>query len=78
VGAVLFRHTIREAAGHVREYRLLSGDEPYKRRLASDDPGLDTCLVGPGAVPRIAHRLVRHKQRLPAAARRVVAAQLGW
>ena len=36
-------HTVRVAiADGVEEYRLLRGDEPYKARFATDDPGLET------------------------------------
>jgi CelD/BcsL family acetyltransferase involved in cellulose biosynthesis/UDP-N-acetylglucosamine transferase subunit ALG13 len=75
VGSVLFFHTVREAFNDgVREYRLLRGDEAYKGRLASSDPGLDTVAwgsgwlgrtgraaarTGAGLSPRARHRLSR-------------------
>lgn len=46
VGFVLLAHTIREAFNdRVRVYRLLLGDEPYKERFATDDPGLATVAL---------------------------------
>lgn len=46
VGSVLMSHALREAMGDgVREFRLLRGDESYKRRLANADHGLDTVAV---------------------------------
>jgi CelD/BcsL family acetyltransferase involved in cellulose biosynthesis len=50
LGVVLMAHTVREAIRDgQRQYRLLRGDEEYKRRWASHDPGLDTaaCAEGP-------------------------------
>jgi CelD/BcsL family acetyltransferase involved in cellulose biosynthesis len=52
VGFVLLSHTIRDAfAAGRRQYRFLLGDEPYKSRFMTDDPGLDTVALsaGPGA-----------------------------
>ena len=44
-GFVLLAHTIRAALDDgVTEYRLLRGDEAYKRRFADDDPGLETVI----------------------------------
>jgi CelD/BcsL family acetyltransferase involved in cellulose biosynthesis len=55
VGFVLLAHTIRAAvAGGAREYRFLRGDEPYKYRFASDDPGLETIVLARGAAGRAA------------------------
>ena len=49
VGFVLLAHTIREAAGDgMREYRFLRGGEPFKRRFADADPGLETVVVTRG------------------------------
>jgi CelD/BcsL family acetyltransferase involved in cellulose biosynthesis len=54
VGLVLVLHTIREAlVDGMREYRFLRGDEPYKRRLQTADPGLATLAVGAGPLPRL-------------------------
>jgi CelD/BcsL family acetyltransferase involved in cellulose biosynthesis len=44
-GLVLLAHTVREALDDgVSEYRLLRGDEAYKRRFADDDAGLETVI----------------------------------
>jgi CelD/BcsL family acetyltransferase involved in cellulose biosynthesis len=44
-GFVLLAHTVRQALDDgVAEYRLLRGDEPYKRRFADNDPGLETVI----------------------------------
>lgn len=49
-GWVLLMHTLRTAFDDgMREYRLGPGEEPYKTRLADDDPGLETVIVGAGA-----------------------------
>ena len=46
VGFVLLCHTVREAfTDRMREYKLLRGDEDYKGRFASDDPGLETVVL---------------------------------
>lgn len=53
IGFVLVAHALREALGDgVVEYRLLRGEEPYKRRFADHDPGLETFVVGRTAVAR--------------------------
>ena len=78
VGSVLRMHAIREAAEHVEEFRLLLGNEPHKQRLATDDPGLDTFLVGDALLARVAHALIEQKHRSPAIVRRFVASRLGW
>jgi CelD/BcsL family acetyltransferase involved in cellulose biosynthesis len=45
-GQVLLMRTLRAAVEEgCREYRLGPGDEPYKRRLADDDPGQDTIVM---------------------------------
>ena len=50
VGTLLLARTIRDALeSGAREYRFLRGDEPYKYRLATDDPGLDVVVRGRGA-----------------------------
>jgi CelD/BcsL family acetyltransferase involved in cellulose biosynthesis len=55
VGFVLLSHTVREAANDgVRTYRLLRGDEGYKGRWASDDPGLETVVLARGVLGRAA------------------------
>ena len=46
VGFVLVAHTIREAiSDRVRQYRLLRGNEPYKYRFATSDPGVFTVAL---------------------------------
>jgi CelD/BcsL family acetyltransferase involved in cellulose biosynthesis len=54
-GSVLLAHTIRQALDDgVAEYRLLRGDEAYKRRFADDDPGLETVIRANSARGRAA------------------------
>jgi CelD/BcsL family acetyltransferase involved in cellulose biosynthesis len=49
VGFVLLAHAIREAADDgIVEYRLLRGDEEYKHRFGTHDPGLETVGVSRG------------------------------
>jgi CelD/BcsL family acetyltransferase involved in cellulose biosynthesis len=49
VGLVLLAHSIREAAGDgMIEYRLLRGDERFKQRLADNDFGVQTFVLGRG------------------------------
>jgi CelD/BcsL family acetyltransferase involved in cellulose biosynthesis/dTDP-4-amino-4,6-dideoxygalactose transaminase len=51
VGVVVMAHTVREAiADGQRTYRLLRGDEQYKRRWSTHDYGLDT--AGRASGPR--------------------------
>lgn len=46
VGAVLVAHTLREAiADGMSEYRFLRGDERYKDRFATRDPGVETVTL---------------------------------
>jgi CelD/BcsL family acetyltransferase involved in cellulose biosynthesis len=46
IGFVLLVHTIREAlADGIVEYKLLRGDEAYKRRFANDDAPLETVMI---------------------------------
>ncbi len=59
VGFVLLTHVVRAAIEDgSSEYRFLRGGEPYKRRFADYDPGLDTFVVGRGPAARAAIRLV--------------------
>lgn len=55
IGSLLLVHTIRsafeEGAG---AYHLLRGGEAYKSRFATDDPGLETVVVGAGAAAAVA------------------------
>jgi CelD/BcsL family acetyltransferase involved in cellulose biosynthesis len=49
VGFVLLVHTIREAFNDgMLEYRMLRGDEEYKRRFASEDRGVETIGLSRG------------------------------
>jgi hypothetical protein len=49
VGFVLLAHAIRAAADDgMVEYRLLRGDEEYKHRFGTHDPGLETVGVSSG------------------------------
>lgn len=55
VGFVLLVHTIRQALEEgMREYKFLRGDEPYKYRFASDDPGLETIALAQTILGRAA------------------------
>ena len=55
VGFVLLAHTIREAIQDgMSEYRLLRGDESFKYRFATGDPGLETLARPNGALGRLA------------------------
>lgn len=54
VGAGILEHSIMEAfADGMREYRLLRGDEAYKSRYATHDPGVATVLAARGYAGRI-------------------------
>jgi CelD/BcsL family acetyltransferase involved in cellulose biosynthesis len=66
VGSVLLLHTIRDAfeAG-MREYRFGLGDEPYKARLTTADPGLETVAVGSRPVVLSAAAAARAATELP-------------
>lgn len=66
VAFVLLAHTIRTALEDgAREYRFLRGDEPYKYRFASSDPGLETIVVARGAAARAAVAGLRLLRRMP-------------
>lgn len=53
MGTALDLHAIRVACQEgVREYRFLRGDERYKYRFATDDPGLVSIAVARGALGR--------------------------
>jgi perosamine synthetase len=68
VGFVLMGHTIRAALeDHQREYRLLRGPEPYKRRFSTDDAPVDTVVLPRGTAGRAALAAVRGAARSPAA-----------
>lgn len=71
VGFVLLCHTMREAFdGGVREYRLLRGNEEYKDRFATHDPGLATVAVARTVRGRAAIAAGEAVRRLPDAPRR--------
>jgi CelD/BcsL family acetyltransferase involved in cellulose biosynthesis len=63
VGNVIVAHVVREAveAGQ-REFQFLRGGESYKYRYATGDPGLDTVVLGRGAVGRAAATAARVRQ----------------
>jgi CelD/BcsL family acetyltransferase involved in cellulose biosynthesis len=75
VGFVLMAHTVRDAAeARMSEYHLLRGDEPYKARFASEDPGLETIAVGRGRLARTSLAAAAALPgRGPRAARRLLA-----
>ena len=78
IGFVLLAHTIRSALEDgMTEYRLLLGGESYKDRFASDDPGLETAVIGNRAVGRAAARAYAAAEGLspPARARLVAGAR---
>ncbi|MEA2482639.1 MAG: hypothetical protein QOC55_586, partial [Thermoleophilaceae bacterium] len=51
VGTVLIAHALRAAIDDgVDEYRLLRGAEQYKQRFATHDRGLETLVIGQGAI----------------------------
>jgi CelD/BcsL family acetyltransferase involved in cellulose biosynthesis len=54
LGLLVFVNAVRAGlADGIREFRLLRGDEPYKLRLASADPGLETYGVPRGTAARL-------------------------
>jgi len=72
VGFVLLSHTVREAfEARMREYRLLLGDEPYKERFATEDPGLETLGLAGTRRGRAALTGVALAEHLPGRAGRV-------
>jgi dTDP-4-amino-4,6-dideoxygalactose transaminase len=72
VGTLLMAHTIRMAlADGMDEYRLLRGNEPYKYRFATRDPGVETIAV---ANRRLASAALAARWALPAP----VAAFVRW
>ena len=53
LGFLLLVNAVRDGlADGIREYRLLRGNEPYKLRLATADPGLETYGLPRGAAAR--------------------------
>ena len=64
VGFVLLAHSIREAlADGMDEYRLLRGDEAFKYRFATSDPGLELLARPNGALGRAALALRTARRR---------------
>jgi CelD/BcsL family acetyltransferase involved in cellulose biosynthesis len=60
VGFVLMAHSIRSAiAEGAREYSFGRGDEAFKSRFATHDPGLETVVLTRGLIGACAHVLVR-------------------
>jgi perosamine synthetase len=74
VGFVLLAHTVRDAmeAG-MRRYCLGRGDEGYKRRFASRDPGLVKVVLGRGPAGAAAQAAAAAAPALPSRARRRLA-----
>jgi CelD/BcsL family acetyltransferase involved in cellulose biosynthesis len=74
VGAVLLAHTIRDCieAG-MHRYLFLRGNEPYKLRFATSDPGLETMALGTGVVGRAGLAAATGARRMPTAIRRRIA-----
>jgi CelD/BcsL family acetyltransferase involved in cellulose biosynthesis len=65
VGLLMLAHAIREAfAGGMSEYRFLRGDEAFKYRFATGDPGLETVALTRGLPARLALSLVDGTRRL--------------
>jgi CelD/BcsL family acetyltransferase involved in cellulose biosynthesis len=71
VGSALLVHAIRDAVeSGMREFRFLRGDEAYKLRYASEDPGVEAVAMGRGARGRAtlaaaaaARRLLPYERR---------------
>jgi CelD/BcsL family acetyltransferase involved in cellulose biosynthesis len=60
VGSVLMAHTIREAVNdRVAEYHFLWGDEAFKRRFATEDPGVQSLMAARGLAGRAAAPVLR-------------------
>jgi CelD/BcsL family acetyltransferase involved in cellulose biosynthesis len=77
-GLVLLAHTLRDAteAGR-REYRFLRGDEDYKGRFATADPGLDTIALPHGPGGRLAIAAARAGLAAPAPIRSRITGAIG-
>jgi CelD/BcsL family acetyltransferase involved in cellulose biosynthesis len=64
VGFVLLAHTIREALQDgMSEYRLLRGDEAFKSRFATSDPGVETLARPRGTLGKLALALRTARRR---------------
>ncbi len=58
-------HTVREAiADGIEEYRFLRGDESFKYRFATADPGLETIAAPRGVMGRAALAARSARRRL--------------
>jgi CelD/BcsL family acetyltransferase involved in cellulose biosynthesis len=78
VGAVLMAHALRRAFDDgVGVVRLLRGDQRYKVRWASDDPGVETRALHRGARGTLAATAIAGALRLPPRARKPLVARLG-
>lgn len=70
IGFVLLVHTVRDAFENgAREYRFGLGDEAYKERFATTDPGLVTAVLAQPAVERLLRTGAAGLRRLPPRAR---------
>jgi CelD/BcsL family acetyltransferase involved in cellulose biosynthesis len=77
VGMVLLAHTLREAIKDgMREYRLLRGNDAYKNRFATSDPGVETVAVSRGLAGRFVVSLAAAALSLPQQTRRLVTRRL--
>jgi CelD/BcsL family acetyltransferase involved in cellulose biosynthesis len=73
LGFVMLAHTVRSACEDgARSYHFLAGDEGYKARFASEDPGATSHLLGPAPLLRPAAEALTGGSSLPAPLRRVV------
>jgi CelD/BcsL family acetyltransferase involved in cellulose biosynthesis len=74
VGFALLVHTMRAALeSGATEYRFGLGDEPYKARFATADPGLETVVMGRTPIPWLAEQAGGVAKRLPAGLRSTLA-----
>lgn len=78
VGFVLLSHTIRTSFEEgALEYRFGLGDEPYKERFSSDDPGLETVVLARSPVRELAAAAAAAGRSLPAGMRRAIVQRAG-
>jgi CelD/BcsL family acetyltransferase involved in cellulose biosynthesis len=77
VGLVLLTHTLREAVNDgMRQYKLLRGNDAYKNRFATSDPGVETVAVSRGLMGRFAVSVAAAALALPQPARQLVTSHL--
>jgi CelD/BcsL family acetyltransferase involved in cellulose biosynthesis len=77
VGLVLLAHTLREAINDgMRQYRLLRGNDAYKSRFATSDPGVETVAVSRGLMGHFAVSVAAAALALPRPARGLVTSRL--